>query len=280
MHAGNVFAGGSERPRRHLVPRWAKFGVIGLVAFAIAGATVAWFMLRSPSTPVDVTEAVDRYREEEREQTPATTDPGLASLPAEGVYVYATEGFAHVDVLNGAEHTYPAESTMTIQHTECGFIHRWVPIEEHWEEDEVCVTDAGFERRTHAVHHEFFGMSDQREYQCESGYLLFPADPDIGDSWPTSCATETSTVAGTGEVVGFEIKAVDGRSVETIHVRTTEENNGVDVGPSRTDYWLRMTDGLLVERTSESDTTTDSPVGTAHFTAETSLRLVSLTPRT
>lgn len=261
-------------------PRWVKVGVPALVIALVAvGAVVAWSLLRSTSTPVDVTDAVDRYREEGSGQT-TTSDAASIALPAEGVYVYATEASERVDVLNGADHSYPAETTLTIRHTECGLEQRWTPIEEHWEEDELCLTDEGLERRSHFVHHEFFGMQDDREYRCEPGYLLLPADPVVGDTWPTSCTTADSTVTGTGEVVGFGTETVDGRAVEVVHVRTREQNTGIDEGPSVADYWLRRSDGLLIERSAKADTSTDSPVGTANFAGRYSLRLVSLTPRT
>ena len=44
----------------------------------------------------------------------------VAELPEPGVYVYATTGSAKVDALNGAAHTYPAETTITVTLEGCG----------------------------------------------------------------------------------------------------------------------------------------------------------------
>lgn len=249
------------------------------VVVVLAAGGVAYLMLRDTSTPVDVEEAVERYRDEGAAPSSTTTVPE-AQLPAEGVYVYATEGEERIDILGGSTHGYPAETTLTIRHTGCGLTQRWAPLDERWDEEEVCVTDAGRERRTLRTHHEFFGISDDADFACEAGYLLFPAEPAVGSSWSTSCASGDTVLTGTAEVVGLEVRTVGGQRVETVHLRVTEQASGGDDGPSSDDYWLRTSDGLLVERTSTVETRSDSPVGTATYTERFTLRLTSLDPRT
>lgn len=261
--------------------RWLTRAVVvaAVLAVAVAGGVV-FLLTRDTETPVDVAEAVDRYREEGRDVAPGTTGEAPRPIPAEGVYVYATEGEDRIDILGGSTHTYPAETTVTIRHTGCGFVQRWAPLDQRWDEEEVCVAGADRERRTLRAHHAFFGISDDQAFRCEAGYVLFRADPEIGDTWSTSCESDDTRLTGTAEVVGFEERVVSGEQLETVHLRVTEQAAGGDDGPSSDDYWFRRDDGLLVERSSTVETRSDSPVGTATYTERFTLRLVSLRPRT
>lgn len=263
--------------------RWRSRVLIGVAVVVVLGAAgVIYVMVSDTTTPVDVGDAVGRYREQAETDDLAvtTTAPAGHALPGEGVYVYTTEGHDAIDVLGGATHTYPAETTLTITHTACGLRQRWQPLEERWDDEEVCVSDAGRERRTLDAHHEFFGMSDDQAFACDPGYVLLPAHPEPGITWTTSCRSADSGLAGTGEVVGVETRQVAGDSVDTVHVRIEEEASGSNTGPSRDDYWFRTIDGLLIERASSVDTQSDSPVGTATYTERFTLRLTSLEPRT
>ncbi|HEU5083840.1 MAG TPA: hypothetical protein VFU14_10910 [Acidimicrobiales bacterium] len=245
----------------------------------LAAGGIAYVVLSDSATPVDVEEAVERYRDD-GDATSSTTTAPARQLPAEGVYVYATEGDERIDILGGSTHGYPVETTVTIRHTACGLTQRWAPLDERWDEEEVCTTDAGRERRSLRTHHEFFGISDDADFTCEAGYLLFPAEPEVGDTWTTSCDSGDTLLTGTAEVVELEARTVGGQRVDTVHLRVTEQATGGDDGPSSDDYWLRTGDGLLVERSSTVETRSDSPVGTATYTERFTLRLTSLEPRT
>jgi hypothetical protein len=254
-------------------------GAVGAVA--VAGG-VGYLLLRDTTTPVDVEDAVDRFREGDENSSASTTlvDGAGGELPAPGVYVYATDGQDSIDLLGGSTHTYPAETTLTITHTECGVRQRWQPLEERWDDEEVCASAVGRERRTLDAHHEFFGIADDQAFRCEAGYLLLPTDPDPGATWSTSCRSDDTVLTGTGEVVGIEPREVDGEEIETVHVRVEEESTGANVGPSRDEYWFRVGDGLLIERVSSVATRSDSAVGAAAYAERFTLRLTSLTPRT
>jgi hypothetical protein len=262
--------------------RWrVLIGVLVLAVVAVAGG-LAYLLLRDTTTPVGVSDAVDRFRDDGRDRSGSSVVAGgaAAELPPPGVYVYATEGQDSIDLLGGSTHTYPAETTLTITHTGCGIRQRWQPLEERWDEEEVCASDAGRERRKLDAHHEFFGIADDQAFRCEEGYLLLPADPEPGATWPTSCRSDDTVLTGTGEVIGLETREVGGVEVETVHVRVEEESTGANTGPSSDDYWLRAGDGLLIERVSTVATRSDSAVGSAAYAERFTLRLTSLTPRT
>lgn len=265
------------------MPRWTRRVLLSLGCVVILVALgIAYVISRDSATPVDVAEAVDRYREEGSGADGSSTTTARAESPLApaGVYVYETEGGEQVDVLGGATHGYPVQTTLTIAAAGCGLLQRWAPIEERWDEEQLCRTDAGLERQTLRTHHQFFGMADDQDFVCEEGYVVLPADPAVGDTWTTDCRSDDVHITGTGQVVGFEAREVAGSSVETVHVRIEETATGSSSGPSSDDYWLRASDGLLVERASSVQSRSDSPVGTASYEEQFSLRLTSLTPHT
>jgi hypothetical protein len=264
------------------MPRWAKRSLLAVGVLALlAGAGVLYVITSDTTTPVDVEDAVDVYREEHSSaEATTTTSPEQRRLPAPGVYVYATEGSEGIDILGGATHHYPAETTLTIDHVACGVRQRWTPIEERSDDEELCVTDDGLARNTLHTHHEFFNLADDQDFVCEPGYVVIPAEPSPGDTWSTRCDADAATLIGTGEVVGDETLDVAGTDVDTVHVRVEETSTGSSDGTSSDDYWFRTSDGLLVARESSVQTRSDSPVGTATYTERFSLHLTSLEPRT
>ena len=166
--------------------RWVRWVVATAVVLTVAVSAGAYFLLQDRATPVDVDEAVERYREDHDDGQPETT-PDTASLPPEGVFVYATEGEESIDVLGGSTHRYPDRTTLTVTHTGCGVRQRWDALVERWDDELLCPGRDGRERRTLRTHHEFFGMSDDAEFRCDAGYVVLPAAPEPGDTWSTSC---------------------------------------------------------------------------------------------
>ena len=265
------------------MPRWTLrvLLIVGSVVVLLA-LGIGYVITRDSATPVDVADAVDRYRDEGGggAGSSTTTTPEEPSLPAAGVYVYATEGAEQVNLLGGSTHRYPLQTTLTIAATDCGLRQRWTPLEERWDEEQLCLTEAGLERQTLHTHHQFFGMADDQDFVCPAGYTVLPADPAVGDTWTTECNADSVRITGTGQVVGFEAREVAGTSIETVHVRIEETATGSSTGPSSDDYWLRASDGLLIERASSVQSRSETPVGTASYEERFSLRLTSLTPRT
>jgi len=181
------------------MPRWSKWVLIVVAALAVlVAAGVGYLLVRDTTTPVGVDEAVQRYKQESGGKT-TTTAPRRRELPAQGVYVYTTDGSETIDLLGGSTHTYPERTTLTISHSGCGLHQRWTPLDERWEEERLCVTDAGLERHEMEAHHEFFGIADDQLYRCTAGYVMVPADTTPGTTWTTSCDSGDSRLDGSGE---------------------------------------------------------------------------------
>lgn len=287
--------------RRHLVPALAAASVITIAA--------GIFYVRGGSTPVDVGNAVERFRtgatltqapapttaprtrtqaraasaapERATSETTRATDasPRGRPLPRAGVYVYATTGGDEVDVLGGSRHTYPPETTMTIRHDGCGLIERWDALEERWDERETCKTPRGDSLKRYTAFHEFFRHADERTYTCD--YLAYPLDAKPGDSWTGRCVSGESVVRQTGRAIGFETLHVEGRQIETLHVRVDVKLTGEQEGSGVREVWGDRATGLSIREKSQTTSYSVQPVfGRTRYHETVEIRLKSLAPRT
>ena len=233
----------------------------------------------SPTATVSATAPVGRTSEHPTPSTaptPADADP----LPAEGVYLYNTTGSEEVDILGGAHHDYPAQTTITVQRAGCGLVTRWDATRERWDERRSCLVDRRQDLRDVIQHHVFFGTADEQHFTCDPGSFDRPVDETPGATWTTRCATDDTVATATLSLVGVESVDVGGQSVEALHVRSVTSVDGATKGTQRFDSWLLRTNGLLVRRVSTNDSISNSPLGKAHYREHYELHLTSLQPQT
>lgn len=291
--------------RRHFVPALAAASVITIAT--------GMFYVRGGSTPVDVGNAIERFRTStslaqapavtatpaaqtettarERARTTSRdvvrqTEPdaivrpqGRRPLPREGVYVYETTGGDEVDVLGGSRHTYPSETTITVRHGGCGLIERWDALEERWDERETCKTPKGDALERTTAFHEFFRRADERTYTCD--YLAYPLNAQPGDLWTGRCVSGGSVVRLTGRAIGFETLAVNGTRTETLHVRVDVKLTGEQEGAGVREVWGDRATGLSIREKATTTSYSIQPVfGRTRYHESFEIRLKSLAPRT
>ena len=96
---------------------------------------MSWsFYGRDSTTVVSVDEAVGSFRDV------ADADALESHCPEPSVYLYETVGDEHIDALGGATHTYPAQTTMSVTLTDCGYRVRWDVFKERFDELDLCVS--------------------------------------------------------------------------------------------------------------------------------------------
>ncbi len=248
-----------------------------LVVLIVVAVVVALTGFDNDTTELSVSDAVERYRE-----AGAGGEASVVELPEPGVYVYATTGSAEVDALNGATHTYPAETTLTVTLEGCGARVRWVGVRERWEERLVCPTDDGLALREVRTFREFFGQGDERTYTCDEGAMELPAALDT--SFSATCPTGGTSQSGSttidfeGTVRGIEPVAVGGEEHEAVHVSIVGRFTGATEGEQVTERWL-LPGGLLAREERRQRTTSDSVVGSVTYQETYALELTSTEPR-
>ena len=240
-----------------------------LVAVVAAGAAAWWFVLRDPTEPVDVEEAVTSFRTE--------TEPGNSSPIPEGVYVYETDGFETTSALTGKTHRYPKRSTITITAAPCGARLLWQVFDGRSTEWVYCVADDGWEIASQDERHTFFGTTERTTYTCESTPIRPEASPP--SRWPVRCATDSAEETGVGRLLGTESVRVAGEPVVTEHVRKKTQFSGEIRGFAKHDLWFDSKSGVPVKIVMVSRTTNDSPVGEVTYDEDVTLTLTSLEPR-
>jgi len=251
--------------------RGGLVAVGALAAVAVAGGAASYFVLRDPTEPVDVEEAVTSFR------TDTESSPGDPSPIPEGVYVYETDGFEKTDALTGKTHRYPGRSTITVTAADCGVSLLWQVLDGRSTEWVYCVTDEGWMLASQDERHTFFGATEQTTYTCDGT----PIRPGEGGQkrWAVSCTTGTADETGVGRVVGQERVEVGGKAVPAEHVRKKTTFSGEIRGFARHDLWFDPESGVPVKIAMVSRTTNDSPIGDVTYDEEVKLTLTSLEPR-
>jgi hypothetical protein len=249
------------------------------VATASAPPTSAPPTSTTPIAPASTAPASTAPSSTAPPSTTSTVPEAVPTLPAPGVYSYATTGYDQVDVLTGARHDYPELTTMTVIPHGCGVRLRWDVAVERWDSWDWCLEGRAIRLVAATTHHEFFGVAGVNEYHCAGAPR--PLDAEPGTEWTTVCRVEdrdTSTMRAT--VLGRVTVTVEGEAVPALHVRYDVELAGVSTGTQTIEGWYRTADGLPLREIFAVNTVQDSPIGAAAFEERSSITLLSLTPRT
>jgi hypothetical protein len=271
--------------------RW-PWVVLGVVVIAVGAVVIARnVVFRDRSRVVTTGQALDRYRRSASTTTPATsivptttvavsvatTELPAPALPDPGVYRYRTTGDESIDVLGGAHHTYPAESTITVTPDGCGVRLRWDVLQERRDEWRLCPTPAGLAEAWTLQYHEFFKQPDPEELVCPADTLLLPIEPVAGAAWDAACTLANTPEPQHFEVVGHETVTVAGAPVAAIHLRQSVELGGDNFEHTTTDWWLAPT-GLPLRSVQTKSSRSSSPIGPVTYSEQYTIELESLEP--
>ncbi len=253
-----------------------RFWVLGMgfALLVIAVATGVWvFFLRSPGTQLDLRQALRLYRHEER-----VADPSNPQLPPPGVYRYRTTGNEKLS-LAGIFRTFPNTTNAIVTDASCATV-KWEPFLQHVEGQVECPAGPGGLRLVSFPSSEqIAGITTNMEIDCPGGTYLVPPNAAVGKRWTTTCHAPGQVVEMKGSVVGFSSVIVEGMAVPSVHVRLTMSISGSESGTSPSDYWVSLTNGMILrERESVDVLQSAGPLGSVHYTEQMAIALQSLTP--
>lgn len=234
---------------------------IGLVVVVVAGAVVV-FAFRDRATSISADDAAA-----------GLTIPGPGERPGDpGLYVFETVGFETTDALLGARHEYPAETFLTIQPGGCGVLVKWHALDQRWTEWDYCPEGslAGWNS-----YHEWFNVSNLDEWVCDPPVQASGA---AGEEWSAACTKGDTSQTADHAVIGVETLDIGGEPVETLHVRTSSVLTGRTEGGATTDIWTLPGTHLVVQRTVDSSSVSESAIGPVAYHEEYRVRLTSLYP--
>jgi hypothetical protein len=275
---------GHSRVRRRVIVACVVLG-----ALAATAVVVRRVWLNDNARAVDANEALERFREQSTtssvaevlptDSSPVPTLVALPSVPRAGVYRYVTEGSEAIDVLGGATHEYPAETTITVMPDGCGVLLRWDVLQERREEWRLCAASDGVVLQpAGAAYHEFFAHGQLEDLACNQSVLLVPSDGEPRDAVALDCTLDTRPWHPTWQVLERGVRQVEGKSVPVVHVRMTVEDSSNYYEHTVVDWWLGD-DGLPIAMSSlKASKSTSGLVGDVVYHERYSLALASLTP--
>jgi len=218
--------------------------VLAVFIVVCAGGTAWALVFRTVSSPVTLRQALRTYR---REQTAKVVDSLRNHLPATGVYTYRTRGDEGLNLV-GVERSFPATTSMVVTEASCATVS-WVPITQHTETTVECRQAGGALAMPRLVTDESIAGSTTRSVvACPATAYLLPPTAAVGQRWRATCtlAGPDEKVVLDGVVVGPDVVAVGGQSVEVEHTRVTLTYAGTVHGTNPTDYWVVPASGLIV----------------------------------
>jgi hypothetical protein len=258
--------------------------VIGVLLIVVATVVVVRKTLfRDRARAVSTVDALNRFRSESATTAPPTTSvppitaTAMLTLPAPGVYRYATEGEESVDVLGGATHTYPPETTITVTADGCGVLFRWDALQERRDEWRLCATKHGLVQGNGLQYHEFFGQAEPEDVVCPARPVMVPAVVEPGPATEVDCTLESDPWTVTWQVIGREARPAGDTTVDTVHVRQSV-NDTAALGEQSTVDWYLDDHGLPIYVTATKRSTSSSPIGTVLYQEHYTLSLESQEP--
>ncbi len=246
----------------------------------LAGVAVAlaWSLLvHDTSEPASVQAAVARFRADDRPAVGVVSAP----TPEPGVYIYATSGSESVDALLGSTHTYPQQTTITVQKDRAAgstcagtrsLVARRPGSSARAERAGLCsatpkstassARPSG--RRTSAIP----ARSGRRQSEAP------------GTTFDRRCSTDDTTEDSAGRVIGPEALDVGDEQLETLHLALSLTLSGRSRGTGTLDLWLATDNGLVVRLSLTNDNVSESAIGDVHYREVAQLELVSTEPVT
>lgn len=259
------------------VARWLKrhrvlVGLMGLTLLAAVAVFLVFF--RNQATPVDLAEALRRYRSQHRSGGPVNS-----ALPAPGVYVYATVGSESLS-LPGGSRSYPGHTSMIVTPAACGVRVRWIPLTEHIEDNQDCIDHAGgLLLVSTETTEQFFGITTREAVSCSPQAYLVPPTAHPGQAWSFTCSEPQIDWRGSGVVVGLETRRIGATTVPVWHTHVTLNISGRNGGTNPADYWFALDRSLLVAWRGSVDVAQgNSPIGAVHYHEDFDLHLLRLSP--
>ena len=231
----------------------------------------------APATPTtDTVEAQPATTAIER-SSPTTGPDVVTSLPAPGVYQYATTGFDRIDALSGARHEYPSITTVTVVSHDCGVRLRWDVAVERWDSWDWCLDGDAIRQTGWVGYHEFFDVAGQNDYTCDGDPR--PLDAPAGTTWSMTCRMgDRTTSRFTGIVIDRTTRIVADTSIPVLHLRYDVDVIGESTGTQTVEGWYRTTDGLPVREQLTISTRQSTVIGTTNFDETYTVDLLTPTP--
>ncbi len=248
---------------------------MGMAILIVAVAAGVWFFIfRSPTTPIDLRQALRLYRQDQGRAAPGTS----SGLPPSGVYRYRTSGAEHLS-MGDVTRPFPASTNLIVTDARCSTM-KWAPFEQHIEGLVVCPSPGGgLSISSIPSYEQIAGTQTTSVVECPTATYLLPSHPVAGEQWQATCHASGQTALASGKVVGAAMVSVGRVAVPAVHVRLTLSFSGSESGSNPNDYWLSASTGVILRLSESVDVSQQAgPLGPVRYQEHMSIELTSIDP--
>jgi hypothetical protein len=164
--------------------------------------------------------------------------------------------------------------------TDCGVRERWQPLQERWDESELCFVGEAVEIRVFRKHNEFFQRQQTLIYECPAGSRVFDRSEPVGAQWTWQCRTSDAQIDTVTKVLGIEQRTVSGRQVELVRMRYESTLTGSSRGTQFQERLIEPKTGRVFSIKSDIDVQTNSPFGEVGYKEHYLIEALTIEPRT
>lgn len=267
-------------PQRHRLRNVLVGSGIAVLVLVSVALAVVWFG-REDAQQLSDDQALNDFRSEGS----AASDP--AGGPLSGVYAATASGTESIG-LPGFDEQLGPNAPVTVTHQDDGcFVYRADFNSHHWRSWTFCPHESATSSLTRtdsftARKAPGLDVESITTYTCDRPLDFLWSDPGVGDERSSACTGTTdlddSVTAdeGVAEVLDVGSTEVDGETVETIHLRTTDTFGQAQSGYETAEWWLDAGTGLPLKVVLESDLSG----GPSDYAERWELELTTLDPQT
>jgi hypothetical protein len=263
---------------------------VSLLLALVAVAAGFWFwVLHSPGTRVDLSQALRMYQEDQK-GLGANAGVGRAGAPGSrggsplfpsGVYRYRTGGGEALSVA-GISRRFPDSSEMIVTDAKGDCVTmKWVPLEQHTEGLVLCPSTGGSLAIASAPSYEdIAGIQNTSVIRCPPATYFVPPKPTVGKRWQNTCRSSGQPVALSGQVVGLSTLRVGEQMVPAMQLRLVFAfSGGSERGTNPNTYWISLDDGIILKQRETVDISQSAgPLGSVRYSEQMHISLDSLDP--
>jgi hypothetical protein len=248
---------------------------IGFGLLVVSLVAAVWFIaFRSPGSQIDLRQALRIYREDQR----SAHSGGEAGLPPSGVYRYRTTGYEKLSFA-GINRSFPTMSDMIVTNSGCSTM-MWEPLQQHTEGVKVCPLEGGaFAVRSSSSYEQIAGIRNVSVVACPATTYFVPPDPRPGMRWHATCHATGQTLHLSGRIIGPSSVKVGATEVAALHTRLTFTISGAESGTNPSDYWISMSNGLILREEETVDVSQRTgPLGSIRYLEQMAISVASQAP--
>ena len=200
--------------------------------------------------------------------------------PRSGTYHYATTGQESIDPPPTTV-KYPAETTITVEDTDCGYDTTWDIAPGRSEVTRKCIKLDPEQHRGWTIEqtesNNTLLVPNPSVYACADLFDLY-AKARVGETYAGQCTQDNTFNTISYETVDMPMLVVGNVRVRTVHLFIRSVKGGGRTGKTTEDRWVLPGSGLVVRSDVTQNDKVTTPTGAATYNQKYRIKLKDLNP--